>query len=341
MSSRKQFVMFHSPRRHLWTFAIYRPISPLWRQWRLPQKNPSLLCFQVATSNFSSSGGPEKPRYALETYLPNTPHHKTALVLSGASQSLTAYDFHRLLKSEGNSLLGLEEVLPMRRAQTLQRSDSWILVFVSPAYAMECQQRVIELKKLDLRQVAPAGTVASNIPLHASTDNRAKHSTLFNHALASTLHNVSMAAQLSPFDSKLQRAIGAHRGLFQLGSSDNRLFPVKLHLDHLAFPSFNTDYIRQLLKLDGIMRGRKWALPDTDDAVIQLKQTTVSGLSQINLGRTDRHPSTSITKMWRVNFLTAFDAVRFVRAWHQKPLPILGHMPINEANRFVKAECIF
>ena len=39
--------------------------------------------------------------------------HRTALVLSGASQSLTPYDFRRMLESKDYSLKGLEEGVPI------------------------------------------------------------------------------------------------------------------------------------------------------------------------------------------------------------------------------------
>ncbi|KAF7586886.1 hypothetical protein BBP40_008198 [Aspergillus hancockii] len=246
-----------------------------------------------------------------------------------------------MLKSEG-SLEGLEEVLPIRNHRTLQRCDTWVLVFISPAYAMEFQQRVVEWQELWSRQVATVSTITSiMLPKTSSIDGQAAHPKLSNYALTSTLQNVSVAAQLSPFDSNLQRAIRIHRGLYQSESSENQFFPVRLHLDHPTLPFLDSHYIGKLLKLDGIMRGRRWDLPENDDAVIQVEPTTVPGLSQITLGGSECDSVTSISKMWRINFLTAFDATRFVRIWHRKPLPLLGNVHHDELGLYVKAECIF
>jgi hypothetical protein len=207
---------------------------------------------------------------------------------------------------------------------------------------MACQQRVVELQELWSRQVATAGTIASIMPTEASFANgRANQTKLFNYALTSTLQNVSVTAQLFPFDSKLQRAIRIHRGLYQAGSSGNQFFPVRLHLDHPTIPVLDSHYLRKLLKLDGIMRGRRWALPENDDAIIRVEPMTVHGLSQVNLGVSECDSVTNIPIMWRINFLTAFDATRFVRIWHHKSLPLLGNIDIDECSLYVKAECIF
>ena len=206
---------------------------------------------------------------------------------------------------------------------------------------MEYQKRVIELQELYLRQVAPT-TTTLDTPAETST-NGVKHSEHFNYALGSTLRNVSVAAQLFPFDFKLQRTIGIHKGLRKPESSGNKLFPVKLQLNYVSFPSLDSHHIRKLLKLDGIMRGRKWALPETDDAVVQIEPTTVLGLTQINLEGTGSLSQSTVTfmRMWCVNFLTSFEAARFARVWHQKPLPKLGNEDLHVPSPHVKAECIF
>ncbi|KAE8133782.1 hypothetical protein BDV38DRAFT_181708 [Aspergillus pseudotamarii] len=366
--------MFYSRRRHLWASTTRRLISQLWESPKLSQKFTSLLSSGVSTRNISTAKKPGKLQDVSGTNQPSTPRiadivmgiedcgvtiergqleitssersrrgHRTALVLSGASLSLTHYDFRRMLKSKDYSLKGLEEVLPIRDRQTLQRSDSWLLIFTSPAYAVEYQQRVIELQELYLRQVAPTTTTTLDRPTEASTNGRVKHGEHFNYALGSTLRNVSVAAQLFPFDFKLQRTIGIHRGLRQPGSSGNKLFPVKLQLNYVSFPSLDSHHIRKLLKLDGIMRGRRWALPETDDAVIQIEPTTVLGLSQINLEGTGSLSQSTFNfmRMWRVNFLTSFEAARFARVWHQKPLPKLGNEDLHVPSPHVKAECIF
>ena len=107
---------------------------------------------------------------------------------------------------------------------------------------------------------------------------------------------------------------------------------MKLQLDCVSFPSLDSHYIRKLLQLDGIMRGRRWALPETDDAVIQIEPTTVLGLSQLNLERTGSlsQSSAKFIRMWRINFLTSFEAAHFARVWHQKPLPKLGNEDLHE-----------
>ncbi|KAB8258921.1 hypothetical protein BDV32DRAFT_65783 [Aspergillus pseudonomiae] len=175
-----------------------------------------------------------------------------------------------------------------------------------------------------------------------STNGRVKHNEHFNYALGSSLRNVSVAAQLYPFEFKLRRTMGIHRGLHQSESSGNKLFPVKLQLDYLSFPSLDSHHIRKLLKLDGIMRGQRWALPKTD-AVIQIEPTTVLGLSKMNLEGTGslNQSSANFIRMWLVNFLTSFEAARFARVWHQRPLPKLGNEDPHEPSPRVKAECIF
>ncbi|KAE8374330.1 hypothetical protein BDV26DRAFT_46429 [Aspergillus bertholletiae] len=356
--------MFCSPRGHLWASATRRPISQLWVPSRLSPKIICLFSSQMPTTNLSAKKPGKLPRI-LGTNPPSTPRiaeivmgvedcgviiergklritsskrsrrgHRTALVLSGASRSLTPYDFRRMLKSKDYSLKGLEEVLPIRNRQTLQRSDSWLLIFTSPAHAMAYQQRLIGLQEFSLKQV--------DMPAETPTDGRVKHSEHFNYAVGSPLRNVSVAAHLFPFNSTLLHSIGIHKGLHQSESSGNKLFPVKLQLDYLSFPSLDSHYIRKLLKLDGIMRGRRWALPETDDAVTQIEPTTVLGLSQINMGSLSQPPaSASFIRMWRVNFLTSFEAARFARVWHQRPLPKLGIEGLHGPTPYVKVECIF
>lgn len=156
--------------------------------------------------------------------------------------------------------------------------------------------------------MAPTATATLDMPAETSTtDGRVKHSEHSNFALGSSLRNVSVAAQLFPFDFKLQRTIGIHRGLRQSESSGNKLFP------------------------------------ETDDAVIQIEPTTVLGLSQLNLERTGSlsQSSAKFIRMWRINFLTSFEAAHFARVWHQKPLPKLGNEDLHEPSPHVKAECIF
>lgn len=255
--------------------------------------------------------------------------HKTALVASGVNASLSERDFRSILEfqeesEELGSDGGLDEILPLRHPETLGRTGSWALVFTSPAHAKRCQQTVSRLQIL--RSDRWQGRSATAINASAGwTPPRTRDGTKSYGFLATTpFYRLTLEARLYPFDAQLQDAISAHRELTRPRAVARR-FPVRLCVSDPGYMS--VEYIKKLLHLDGVGRGRPWAVSDSDNAIVQVGHDIAS--------RVDHVP---VHDNWRVDFLTASDAGQFVRLWHRRPLPMLDGA---KEDLFLKAECLF
>lgn len=218
-------------------------------------------------------------------------------------------------------------VFPLRQPQTLRRSDSWVLMFSAPAHAEKYQRTILRLRQLHSKMSptpnATAISAASSLPPQGGQGEVKSHT----HPLTMPFQRVSTEAKLFPFDYKLQRAIKVQRDLIRSDGVGKRLFPVRLCVANAGH--LNLEYIQRFLKHDGVVRGRPWAVSDSDDAIMR-----------VNADSTASPPSVSVVDNWRINFLVASDAAQFVRVWHRRPLPTLDDLT-DGRNPIIKAECVF
>ncbi|KAJ9388067.1 hypothetical protein DTO063F5_2852 [Paecilomyces variotii] len=264
--------------------------------------------------------------------------HKTALILSRASKSLELYDFIRLLNhrvaAKGNLGLegGPEEVFPLRHHRTLQKRDTWILTFTTPAQAREYQKEASELRHLAARFMSdPSSGVRT--PHHLGQHGPRP----YDYTLTSPFQSLSLVAQLAPFDFKLQRGMNTQTKLTQERHPGRKTFPVRLWTGQFS-GQLSTRTIKNFLELDGQARGSPWRISEGEDAVIRLAHYFTSGISRNNLDEdSESHISGSIGN-WCIGFQCASDARRFVRVWHRKHFPerLVGSSQVT-----IKAECLF
>lgn len=226
-------------------------------------------------------------------------------------------------------------VFPVRGYRTLQRLDSWVLIFASPAQAANYQSRIQRLQDLYLKtSPVPDATAINAVPENPRQGGLQG----INYTLTTPFQRLSLSAQLHPFKSDLQHAIGVHRDLVLPKSSHNPYYPVRLYVECPSYLS--AKYIRKLLKLDGVARGRPWAVSAGDDAIIQVRADAVTRISH-DLP-TDRSFGTSAINAdnWRVNFLCPSDAAHFARTWHRRALPTLDNSE-DARNPTLEVECLF
>ncbi|KAJ9299324.1 hypothetical protein DTO271G3_2946 [Paecilomyces variotii] len=287
--------------------------------------------------------------------------HKTALILSRASKSLELYDFIRLLNHRvaAKGKLGLEGrpeegdfcfqekldrlnlalltdngpiVFPLRHHRTLQKRDTWILTFATPAQAREYQKEASELRHLVARFMSdPSSGVRT--PHHLGQHGPRP----YDYTLTSPFQSLSLVAQLAPFDFKLQRGMNTQAKLTQERHLGRKTFPVRLWTDQFS-GQLSTKTIKNFLQLDGQARGSPWRISEGEDAVIRLAHYSTSEISRNNLDEdSESHISGSIGN-WCIGFQSASDARRFVRVWHRKYFPegLVGSSQVT-----IKAECLF
>lgn len=222
-------------------------------------------------------------------------------------------------------------VFPLRHHRTLQKRDSWILIFATPAQAREYQKEASELRHLAARFTSDpsSGMKTSH---HLGLQGPRIH----DYTLTSPFQSLSLVAQLSPFDFKLQRSVNTQAQLTEERHPGRQTFPVRLWIDKSGY-HLNTKSIRTFLELDGKARGSPWRISEKEDAVVRLESYSTSEMSQDDLDEdTESHIPVSIDN-WSIDFQHASDAKRFVRAWHRKCLPNLNGLP----QAIVKAECLF
>lgn len=86
------------------------------------------------------------------------------------------------------------------------------------------------------------------------------------------------------------------------------------------------EYIERLLHLDGLSRGRAWAVSKADGAISQVGRDPTS---RFQAGHDN----------WRVDFSSASDAAQFARTWHRRMLPMLEEE--TKGKVIVSTECLF
>lgn len=220
----------------------------------------------------------------------------------------------------------------------MQRLDSWVLIFATPAHAKKYQQTILRLRHpYSKAPPVPDSTTVNTAPSLPSQGKR-DGTKMHNYPLTSPFQRLSLVANLFPFDPKLQRAISIHRGLVQRKSIDQQVFPVRLCVSCSGYLS--ATYIKTLLQLDGVARGRPWAVSSSNDAIVQVGPDVVSKFSQMSSRDPSVQSSAIMADNWRVNFLLASDAAHFVRAWHRRPFPRLDDSR-DGRSLILRAECLF
>ncbi|RJE23652.1 hypothetical protein PHISCL_04028 [Aspergillus sclerotialis] len=175
---------------------------------------------------------------------------------------------------------------------------------------------------------------APSLPLQGRP-NRVK---MYSYALTTPFQRLSLKAKIFPFEPTLQRAISVHKGLVSSRANEEQVFPVRLSVACSGYLS--VEYIKNLLQLDGIARGRPWAVSGDDNAVVQVGPGDGFNFLQMPLRDLRIRSPAALADNWRINFLLASDAAHFARAWHRRHFPRLDDSR-DGRNLILKAECLF
>lgn len=228
---------------------------------------------------------------------------------------------------------------PFRQYQTLQRRDSWVLIFASPADAKRYQQIMLRPQHLYSKvPPIPDPTAINTVAPSLSLQRRPHRAKMYSYALTRPFQRLSLTAKIFPFEPTLQRAIGVHKGLIPPRAIEEQIFPVRLSVACLGYLS--VEYIKKLLQLDGIARGRPWAVSGDDNAVVQVGPGDSSKLLQMPLRDLRIRSPAALADNWRINFLLSSDAAHFARVWHRRPFPRLDDS-WDGRSLILKAECLF
>ncbi|KKZ64561.1 hypothetical protein EMCG_00230 [[Emmonsia] crescens] len=265
--------------------------------------------------------------------------HKTALVLSRAPSCLDERDFMSILGqgkylNKWRNTRGLEKIIPLRFPDTLRRSNTWILIFYSPAAAKEFQDKVCRLCAF-ARDNLPTSTVSSITPPPNYTADGACDYRLSDYTLTTPWLQLSLSAYLAPFDQKIQDAIDLHNNLASKGTDGKQGFPVRIWIDNQNRFSLKQEYVRRLLLWDGQNRWSPWQLVEEDPITPLMEPLSNEILTSDEEDVTEGY-------CWRIAFQTSAEARRFVRVWHRSVFPKLDALPsYPDPPPLIKAECLF
>ncbi|EDN11207.1 predicted protein [Histoplasma mississippiense (nom. inval.)] len=263
--------------------------------------------------------------------------HRTALALSRAPACLDERDFMSILGqgkylNKWRNTRGLEKIIPLRFPDTLRRSNTWILIFYSPAAAKEFQDKVYRLFEF-ARDNLPTSSMSRITPPPNYTADGACEYRLNDYTLTSPWLPLSLYACLEPFDQKLQDAIDLHNNLASRHGKHG--FPVRIWIDSQSRFTLKQEYVRRLLLWDGQNRWSPWQLVEQDPITPLMEPLSNEIL-------TPDEESSAEGDCWRIAFQTAAEARRFVRVWHRSVLPKLDALPFYpDPPPLMKAECLF
>ncbi|EEH39037.2 hypothetical protein PAAG_01499 [Paracoccidioides lutzii Pb01] len=288
--------------------------------------------------------------------------HKTALVLSRAPACLDERDFvsilgpgkylrqwraARGLEKSGTSSLSfvnesswdvfpIKKVIPMRFQDTLRRSNTWILIFSSPASAKEFQDKVHRLHKF-ARDNLPTFPLTKIVPPPNFIAGGAHQYRLSDYTLTAPWLRLSLVAHLAPFNHKIQDAIDLHKSLASKQIDGKAGFPVRLWLENQYLFTLKKEYVRRLLMWDGQNRRTPWQLIEDKDTI-----TSLSGPLSNEMLTPDEDDVLGRGGNWRIAFQSAAEAKRFVRTWHRSVFPRLDSLSnYPDPPPIIKAECLF
>lgn len=222
----------------------------------------------------------------------------------------------------------------------MERKNSWILFFESPAQAKKYQDRASILKAF-AAQYAPRPCSSNIFPSPGLTvEGQSIAFKPQEYTITSPFQDLSLVAQLSPFDHKLRRAISSHINVLGPDLIDKQSFPVRLWVDFPGRPILSVNAIQELLELDSLERGHPWRLSSNQGAIVRIEKNPVS---QSSSGTSDEpldYSTNTVADNWRINFKSASDAKRFARLWHRRRLPKVDSLLYYNPHIIVKAECL-
>ncbi|OAX77344.1 hypothetical protein ACJ72_08360 [Emergomyces africanus] len=319
------------------------PVRPRFDPERISLEHADLLktfgLAKIPESNDSGASIDKLGQISITSEEESRQKHQTALVLSQAPACLDERDFISILGqgkylNKWRNTRGLEKIIPLRFHDTLRRSNTWILIFYSPAAAKEFQGKVRHLCAF-ARKNLPTSTVSGITPPPNYTADGACDYRLSDYTLTSPWLRLSLFAYLAPFDQKIQDAIDLHNNLASKGIDGKRGYPVRIWIENRKRFSLKLEYIRRLLLWDGQNRWSPWQLVEEDPITPLIESLSNEILTS---GEED------LTKgdCWRVAFQTAAEARRFVRVWHRSVFPKLDALPsYPDPPPLIKAECLF
>ncbi|PGH17545.1 hypothetical protein AJ79_01145 [Helicocarpus griseus UAMH5409] len=303
----------------------------------------------IPESNDTGAEINDDKRIVITSEAKSRQRHKTALVLSCAPSSLDERDFLAIL-DRGKYLdgwkatSGLEQIIPMRYANTLRRSHTWILLFSNPSSAKAFQDKVYSLSDF-VRKSLPTAPFSNIIPPPNYTKPGTRDHRLSDYTLTTPWLQLSLYAFLSPFDKKIQRAIDLHNNLASRGSDGKQGFPVRLWLDKANTFPLKKEYVHQLLSWDGQNRWAPWQLVEGEgEAITPLTAEPLAMANEMLASPGEDEEDDGKGTYWRIGFQTAAEARRFVRVWHRSVFPKLriDSMPYYpDPPPLIKAECLF
>ncbi|KAG5295804.1 hypothetical protein I7I50_08685 [Histoplasma capsulatum G186AR] len=292
---------------------------------------------EIPDSNNTGATIDKRGRISITSEEESRQKHKTALVLSRAPACLDERDFMSILGqgkylNKWRNTRGLEKIIPLRFPDTLRRSNTWILIFYSPAAAKEFQDKVYRLFEF-ARDNLPTSTMSRITPPPNYTADGACEYRLNDYTLTSPWLPLSLYACLEPFDQKLQDAIDLHNNLASRHGKHG--FPVRIWIDSQSRFTLKQEYVRRLLLWDGQNRWSPWQLVEQDPITPLMEPLSNEIL-------TPDEESSAEGDCWRIAFQTAAEARRFVRVWHRSVLPKLDALPFYpDPPPLMKAECLF
>ncbi|KAL9074919.1 MAG: hypothetical protein Q9157_004215 [Trypethelium eluteriae] len=254
----------------------------------------------------------------------------------GSSKYLLESDFRRVspggrhIEGWQQDLGRIERIIPGRNPSTLERDESYCLVFSSLASAEAYRTEVIRLHQLSTTHTPTSLISMIPPPPGFPIDGEDAHAKMQSYALYPPSVNPDIRLEDQPF--REWTASEAVRG------DANQLMrrPIKRGhevLLHVNGPQPTVYDVRGAISKDGVNRALPWAtLPGPDAGVTELKLAiSMHGELHQQLldkqwleGREEEVKTNIHAKVfhkWIVAFQTEVEAKRFVRAWHKMPLP--------------------
>ncbi|KAI9683709.1 MAG: hypothetical protein M1820_010914 [Bogoriella megaspora] len=305
-----------------------------------------------------------KPKSTLEDSAPQSKYDlnspQTVLVkYSAMSKNMSESDFRRVIPGgehiEGwqHELGQFERVIPYREPHSLQRTEEYWLVFSSEQSAMAYNKEVQRLHKLS--QIHTQTSLTSMIPPPPGflIDGEDVHAKLQSYTLYPPSQMVDGVLATRPFPPTTKR-YAEHQDLTALQRRDvQREHEVLIAVQG---PQPNVLELREAIRRDGRSRGLDWALASGPD----------HGITQLTLARSihgevgvraaeaaeaedeseEDEGSGKFTlktfNKWVIAFQSDREAKRFVRTWHQRPLPwARGESVYEEMPSIVSAELLW
>ncbi|KAI9689955.1 MAG: hypothetical protein M1822_009837 [Bathelium mastoideum] len=302
----------------------------------------------------TSSTKPEPVRKKSSDYqLEN--REEVVLRFSGLSKYLAESDFRRLIPGgkhiEGwqQDLGDIERIIPGRNPSTLEREESYCLVFSSPASAKAYHAEATRLHHFSHKHTPTS--LASMIPPPPGfkIDGEDAHAKLQSYALYPPSLPSLIRFEYQPFGQRTLQEVVLQEADQLMRRQVKHKHEVLLRIDGPQPTAFD---VRNAISKDGVNRGLPWAVvPGPDNGVTQMKLAislhgelhyrTLNAQGEDDEGEKKNDHCRTFHK-WVIAFQTDAEARRFVRAWHKMPLPTWWHgTEYEEVPSIVHAEMLW